>query len=214
MKKSLVHLGAVVFILGFVGTSNAALWDRGGGLIYDDVLNITWLQDANYARTSGSDADGLTNWNAAVAWADGLAYYDSVRDVTWTDWRLPTTLDGQDAFGYNITTSEMGHMYYVNLGNLSFPQPGWGLANTGPFSNLISYMYWSETEGGLLSDVGWAFDFYSGYQRSEWQYDGLAWAVRSGDVSGTVPISGTVWLLGSGLACVGAYRRKLARRHG
>ena len=28
---------------------NAALYDRGNGLIYDDVLDITWLQDANYA---------------------------------------------------------------------------------------------------------------------------------------------------------------------
>ena len=34
-------------------TANAALYDRGNGLIYDDVLDITWLQDANYAKTSG-----------------------------------------------------------------------------------------------------------------------------------------------------------------
>jgi hypothetical protein len=27
----------------------AALIDRGGGLIYDTDLNITWLQDARYA---------------------------------------------------------------------------------------------------------------------------------------------------------------------
>ena len=40
------------------GAAQAALFDRGGGLIYDDVLNVTWLQDANYAKTSGYDADG------------------------------------------------------------------------------------------------------------------------------------------------------------
>jgi hypothetical protein len=45
-------------ILGVSSITYAALWDRGGGLIYDDVLNITWLQDANYAKTSGYDADG------------------------------------------------------------------------------------------------------------------------------------------------------------
>jgi len=28
-------------------------------MIYDDVLNITWLQDADYAQTSGYDPDGL-----------------------------------------------------------------------------------------------------------------------------------------------------------
>ena len=33
--------------------AGATLIDRGGGLIYDTVLNITWLQDANYAQTMG-----------------------------------------------------------------------------------------------------------------------------------------------------------------
>ena len=33
------------------GTAQAALVDRGNGLLYDNVLNLTWLQDANYAKT-------------------------------------------------------------------------------------------------------------------------------------------------------------------
>jgi hypothetical protein len=53
--------------LGFSGAAGAGLIDRGNGLIYDDVLKITWLQDANYAQTSGYNADGLMNWNAAMA---------------------------------------------------------------------------------------------------------------------------------------------------
>ena len=40
----------------------AALFDHGNGLIYDDVLDITWLQDANYEQTSSNDADGRMNW--------------------------------------------------------------------------------------------------------------------------------------------------------
>lgn len=115
--------------------AQAALIDRGGGLIYDDVLNITWLQDANYAKTSGYDTNGLMNWQDAVAWAANLTYYDSVRGVTYDDWRLPTMVDtgivscdfaysGTDC-GYNVQTydavtnkvfSEMAYMYYVNLG--------------------------------------------------------------------------------------------------
>ena len=35
-----------------VPQAQAALVDRGGGMLYDTVLNITWLQDANYAKTS------------------------------------------------------------------------------------------------------------------------------------------------------------------
>jgi len=115
------------------GAAQAALHDRGGGLIYDDVLNVTWLADANYARTSGYDDDGLMTWDQAMTWAANLSYYDSVRNVTYDDWRLPTITDtgtpgcnwdysGTDC-GYNVQTvsgstvySELAHMYYNNLG--------------------------------------------------------------------------------------------------
>lgn len=120
--------------------AQAALHDRGGGLIYDDVLNITWLQDANYAKTSGYDADGLMTWAVAKAWADGLTYYDSVRSVNYDDWRLPTakpingtafnftySAQGNRDIGYNIsapgtiyagsTANEMAYLYYQDLHN-------------------------------------------------------------------------------------------------
>jgi hypothetical protein len=115
------------------GAAQAALFDRGGGLIYDDVLNVTWLQDANYAKTSGYDADGRMTWADATTWAANLVYQDSVRNVDYSDWRLPTMVDtgtlgcnyansGTDC-GYNVQTvsgstvySEMAHMYYNNLG--------------------------------------------------------------------------------------------------
>lgn len=41
------------------GAVQAALHDRAEGFIYDDALDVPWLQDANYAKTSGDDADGL-----------------------------------------------------------------------------------------------------------------------------------------------------------
>lgn len=49
--------------LSLSGAAQATLIDRGGRMIYDDVLDITWLQDANYAMTSGHDADGRSQWN-------------------------------------------------------------------------------------------------------------------------------------------------------
>ena len=98
------------------------------------MLNITWLQDANYAKTSGYDSDGQMEWNVAVAWADGLVYGG------YSDWRLPTvnpingiklnhthSIDGHTDFGYNIsapgtmyagsTASELAYMHYQNLNN-------------------------------------------------------------------------------------------------
>jgi hypothetical protein len=141
----------------------ATLIDRGGGLIYDDVLKITWLQDANYGAGSiyddGADTtDGKMSWDNAVAWADQLDYGG------FDNWRLPQTSpvngisfnyvwgeDGSHDRGFNIsapgsaypgsTGSEMAYMYYTNLGNLGYhaidntnPQPGWDLKNTGYFS--------------------------------------------------------------------------------
>ena len=42
-----IVLNSYLLMFLCVGVANATLWDRGAGLIYDDVLNVTWLQDAN-----------------------------------------------------------------------------------------------------------------------------------------------------------------------
>jgi len=153
LSRLIGGLGAVVFTL-LSTLSHAALFDRGGGLIYDDVLDITWLQDTNYALTNGDDNDGMMDWYEANDWAAGLSYYDAVRDVTYDDWRLPTLspIDGSSVFdtiisndgstdqGYARTTtdgsdggwrdgsgtpvSELGYMFYVNLANLGKCDPG------------------------------------------------------------------------------------------
>ena len=113
------------------GTAHADLHDRGGGLLYDDVLDVTWLQDANYAKTSGQHSTGRMSYAEASKWLSTLVYHDSVRNVDHRGWRLPKVepvkgdvfnhqfrLDGTTDEGYNITSprSEFSHMYYVNLG--------------------------------------------------------------------------------------------------
>lgn len=199
MKKLLIVFCAIALALGVSTSVNAELFNRGGGMIYDDVLKITWLQDANYAKTSSYDDDGEMTWADAVAWADQLVYGG------FDDWRLPTTVDGPFVWGYdgtttggyNVTTSEMGHMYYVTLGNLgqyaidgTFRPTGWGLANAGPFDNLQRYYYWSGTEYGYevpnVPSQAWDFSFKHGMQGvfdidTEIHYL-YAWAVRDGDV--------------------------------
>ena len=64
-------------------TAMAELHDRGNGLIYDDVQDLTWTQNAGLSgyRTSVSDA---------IAWAENLVYGG------FDDWRLPTTTQHDD----------------------------------------------------------------------------------------------------------------------
>jgi hypothetical protein len=233
-KKLSVILCTMVLVLGFVGTSNAFLYDRGNGLIYDSDQNITWLQDANLAATENFGVSGIESgsyigfmsWNTAEAWIEAMNTADY---KGYNNWRLPTTVDGPcvvwgydgtTTAGYNITTSEMGYMYYVNLGNKGLvatdgtdPQPGWGLNNVGPFINLQSYDYWSGTEYSANPGLAWDFLFYYGLQGlgvkdpDEYHY---AWAVRDGDVS-AVPIPGAGWLLGSGLIGLVEFGRKFRK---
>ncbi len=85
--------------LGFTGASHVSLIDRGNGLLYDSVLNVTWLQDANYAHTSGyagADSTEAMNWATAKTWASDLVYGG------YSDWRLAsdTPVNGS-SFNYN-----------------------------------------------------------------------------------------------------------------
>jgi hypothetical protein len=81
-KKMTLALATVGLLSS--GAVQAALHDRGGGLIYDDVLDITWLADANYAQTSGYDSDGQMTFILANTWATGLSYGGS--DDTERGW--------------------------------------------------------------------------------------------------------------------------------
>ena len=207
----------VLVVMAYFSVVEAALYDRGGGMIYDDVLDITWLQDANYAKTSGYDSDGKMTWEQAVAWAEGLDYggYD--------DWRLPSSLnqDGsgpcKDIFGDpnnrdgDCVGSEMGHMFYTNMGVMNGSSI---LSSTHPnlnlFSNLQAFPYWSGTES-ICGNLPCAWSFWNDFGAqvtAPLQSEFYAWAVRDGDVAPvpTIPVlvdsvscsKGIVTIYGSG----------------
>ncbi len=203
---------AAIFILSIVTSANAALVDRGGGMIYDTDLNITWLADANYAKTSGYSADGRMSWSSAVTWASNLVYGG------YSDWRLPTTKlvdstcadGGINSLGYNCTGSEMGHLFYSELGGtagnsiLSSGDPDLAL-----FHNIQGSYYWSSNYIYMPSSA-YFFSFGSGDQSANYTSccTWYAWAVRTGDVT-SVPIPTAFWLFGSGLIGLFGFVRKI-----
>ena len=118
--KRFAFIVVLALVLGFSTSTNAELVDRGGGLIYDTDLNITWLQSPNNTAMTVNDAS---------IWAARLSCYDSVRNQTLTFWRLPTS---DQCVGYNCSSSEMGHLFYTELGNKA--SDAWlSLNNKGPF---------------------------------------------------------------------------------
>ena len=229
-KKPLIL--ALLTGIALSGAAQAALHDRGGGMIYDDVLDITWLSDANYAATQFAnsagtlgDADGRMNWADANAWAAGLSYGG------YEDWRLPTALnqDGSGpCSGGSCTGSEMGYMYYTNLSATGVSHPGEGntvivtganTANLALFTNLggthpLDTFYWSGSESAPGSDNAWSFLMLIGHQQEidkAFVIGAAAWAVRIGDVAAVpVPEPETYALMLAGLGLVGwaAKRRR------
>jgi hypothetical protein len=208
---------------------------------YDDVLNITWMADANLAASNSFGVTGICT--TALSFCDGAGTMSWITAQSWigamntaaylgtNDWRLPTVKDtgalgcviyafnGTNC-GYNVSlsTSEMAHMFHSTLGNLAYYNSsgsgthlGWGLTNTGPFSNLQPYFYWSGTEYAPDPNDAWDFTFYDGAQGySSKAILAYAWAVTDGDALATVPVPAAFWLFGSALALMGVMRRKIS----
>jgi hypothetical protein len=206
---------------------------------YDDVLDITWLADADYAATNTFGVTGYgiglygvsMQWSTALAWTVGM---NNANHLGVNNWRLPSVTDtgspGCTGFDYNgtdcgwnvdLSTGEMAHLFYSTLGmNGSFDtngqptgcdsSPPTCLTNTDPFTHLRPEFFWSGNENVAYTPYAWGFNFGTGGQG---QGDKTAfyrvWAVRDGDIA-IVPVPASVWLFGSALGLMGRLRRKAA----
>jgi hypothetical protein len=192
-------------------TVHAALIDRGDGMIYDDVLDVTWLQDATY----------LSNY-----YLDALDWVEHLEHAGYDDWRLPAVIasDGPDGQGniLNVTESEVSHLMIQTLGNTVNPAPPLGtpsveLSSCGPFLDLTyegcggehyDHPWWlaASAEGPDLTY--WTYNIWAGEHRPHHtSHQGFVWAVRDGDVA--VPEPSIFMLFAIGLAGLGLTGRKI-----
>ena len=175
-------------------------------LIYEDDQGLVWLDYTFPNAMWPLQVKAVSKLNDPGT----LTYkLNSGIKVYWKgDWRLPLAVDdarkngndGTTSAGCNITTSEMGHLYYKALGNQGLfdskgnARPGWGktrdqeaygLKNTTPFDNLRYDSYWTGTEYSINPVHAWDFNTYFGVQdcqcfKSSYPLAGLA--VRSAAV--------------------------------
>jgi hypothetical protein len=137
-----------------------------------------------------------------MGWAGSLEV--TFGGVNYDDWRLPTT--AVECIGRNCTTSEMGHLYYTELGNVATLGTDVGLVNTGDFVSLSSlHYYWSESGAAR-----YVFYFRNGDQNAfngTYNTTPYALALHPGDVAAPVPEPTTLLLFSLGFASMAAFRR-------
>lgn len=137
---------------------NAALYDRGNGLIYDDVLDVTWTQNGNLPQTLGYGNTGLMNWQDAMDWAEQLVYGG------FEDWRLPSIRSSScvtychptDGEIYSLLNLTLGNHQATGFPNLSFLDAVSGVETS--FTNLApnEFLFWHKERVPNTSDQAWA----------------------------------------------------------
>ena len=163
---------------------------------YDGDTGIYNLTSADF-----NTGTGAMTWFGAQAWANNL----TLGGVT--GWSLPTT--PVEAYGTNITNSQMGDLFYNQLGGAASTDIATTHnANYNLFTSVQSDVYWSGSEYAPDPDYAWLFVTEYGDQ----QYYGkdgqlYAWAVRPGDVA-AVPVPGAFWLFGSAMVGLMGLKRR------
>jgi len=201
------------------GQAVAALVDRGGGMVYDTVQDLTWLAVSPLPAGPMSHA-------AAMTWTAGLVHGGG------SDWRLPTTVQpdptcsdgfnvgwGWQTFGVGCTGSELGQLFHIGLGGRPyesvFDSDGDSteqLANLALFPMLAEGRYWTATLSVSHLDAAWQVDFATGQLLvANIMTPQYVLAVHGGDLAapgGSVPTPATMPLALTGLALLLAVRPK------
>ena len=115
------------------------------GLVYDPDQNITFLKDWSAFASA-------MNWSDANDMAENFTYVSG--GITYSDWRLPNTIDQQGAAG------ELGYLSTHYSINETF----WG-----PFTNVTGEDYWTSPRFGTEPDLlAYMYTFSTTYGPGQW----------------------------------------------
>jgi hypothetical protein len=205
---------ALALLLAWGGLAQAALIDRGSGMIYDSDLDITWMQDAGgtrlpqFTQADARAAAGALNINGIGGWR--LPSMDVNGDGVVVD------CAASSVSVQSCKDNEFGFLFQYELaGAVVQTGPSTGTARIGNvvFLNISigaggNSGYWSDTNDVFGQDPRDAWWYEPGNRAQgvdfadEWRH---WWAVRAGDVAEPA----TVALIGIALLCgLGASRRR------
>jgi hypothetical protein len=168
---------------------DAELIPSADGLtVYDTVLKVRWLADANLPATEtfgvgNINPYGSMDYAAALQWVEALnGLNGGAGYLGHNNWTLPTTptypatdpscsSTGPDnnSFGSGCMNSDMGSLFYVSLG-FQYPDTAVPIPDNavGPLSNFQPYLYWTETSSASEGnpDGYHTFSFNTGWRGS------------------------------------------------
>ena len=210
MKRS--HLFSALcfwFFTCITPASNAALFDRGGGLIYDSDQDLTWTQNAGMS--------GWLNQDEAKTWAENLVFGGV------GGWRLPTTTQFDDpTCSGDVRSAGVYMLFFEHRLDCTGGEMELLTALHDPFNNPIFInvnrtRYWTNTpyrDGidpciyypdydvpcNITNDTGirtgfywqWGFTDFDGHNGPAFKTtlrgtnDRYAWAVHDGDVGAPI----------------------------
>jgi hypothetical protein len=174
-----IMVGALAICVGAIGSLSAQasfIASEDGETVYDSIGDVTWLSNANLAATKSFGVRGI-NPNGSMSWTTAQQWISAINAANYlgsNKWSLPTSRmpdygcsqnPKSAAFGYGCSGSQMGNLYYNQLGGVK----GSTIEQThnasySLFKNFQPYLYWSSTLWERVPNSAFSFSFGNGFQ--------------------------------------------------
>jgi len=135
--------------------------------VYEPRIGVTWLADADLARTENFDVDGYVDTDGSMQFGTATEQWlPAMSSRHWlgkTGWSMPTRDD----------LVALYHALHLSGREPVVPDPPW--ANQHGFGDIQPYLYWScagastlgKCKGAPTKGQQWSFSFGNGFQGTD-----------------------------------------------